>query len=196
MPVLTLKRALQTDSFTTGYFAPDPLLGHPEFFTLELPWRRNQINISCIPAGIYRLTKRQSPRFGKCIRVENVPGRAGILIHAGNTTRDTHGCILPGTIGKIVELSKGKREPRVFNSRLALSNLINHLDNDNSLTDGKWVLQVIDPYERDHEDRPEEDSRRRREEALRTRRQAEKQEASQPQEESAARGAAPDVKED
>jgi len=67
-----------------------------QFVTLELPDNGNQVNVSCIPEGRYDVAKIYSPRFGKCFHVLDVEGRIGILIHAGNYTRQTRGCILPG----------------------------------------------------------------------------------------------------
>jgi hypothetical protein len=39
---------------------------------------------------------RQSPKFGRTWQVMDVPERDHILFHAGNTHKDTHGCILLG----------------------------------------------------------------------------------------------------
>lgn len=72
-------------------------------FTLELPWKKNEQNKSCIPTGIYKceLTKDRVTLGGKKItkayELRDVPNRSGILIHAGNTTKDTSGCILLGS---------------------------------------------------------------------------------------------------
>jgi hypothetical protein len=53
--------------------------------------------LNCIPIGIYQLSISKSPKFGKyLVHVDNVYQRDGILIHAGNTVKDTEGCILPG----------------------------------------------------------------------------------------------------
>ncbi|MGB1299218.1 MAG: DUF5675 family protein [Psychrobium sp.] len=65
-------------------------------YTLELPWINNHQNISCIPAGTYECVKHMSPRFGDCISIKNVVGRTDVLIHYGNFTGDTLGCILVG----------------------------------------------------------------------------------------------------
>lgn len=65
--------------------------------TLELPWRDNKTNISCIPAGSYPLRLKDSAKFGQSVEVFNVPDRSEILFHAGNSDKDTHGCILLGT---------------------------------------------------------------------------------------------------
>lgn len=72
--------------------------------TMELPWKNNGKNISCIPVGIYTVVKHTSPKFGSCLKVLDVPGRSEILFHAGNYNKDTHGCILPGK--QFAELNK------------------------------------------------------------------------------------------
>lgn len=64
--------------------------------TLELPWRRNKSNISCIPYGEYRYTKYKSPSKGQVLLLHNVPYRSYIEIHAGNFYTETEGCILVG----------------------------------------------------------------------------------------------------
>lgn len=64
--------------------------------TLELPNLDNQRQISCIPIGDYYIVPHKSPKFGDCVKVSDVIGRSDILIHTGNTTADTTGCILVG----------------------------------------------------------------------------------------------------
>ena len=68
----------------------------PEFVTLEDAWRDNERQISCIPVGRYKVKQRLSPKFGATWQVMDVPERYHILFHAGNTHKDTHGCILLG----------------------------------------------------------------------------------------------------
>lgn len=52
---------------------------------------------TAIPAGRYRIEMRQSPRFGRTLPwLQNVEGFEWILIHAGNRSVDTEGCILVG----------------------------------------------------------------------------------------------------
>ena len=68
-----------------------------EFYTLENPWRDNEPYVSCIPAGSYEMKRSFYNRGGyDCFEAENVPGRTQILIHIGNSERDTSGCILIG----------------------------------------------------------------------------------------------------
>ena len=53
--------------------------------------------MTAIPSGTYRLTITYSPKFKKkLILVNDVPGFSGIRIHAGNTAKDSLGCVLPG----------------------------------------------------------------------------------------------------
>jgi len=66
-------------------------------YTLELPDCKNKRNISRIPSGRYKTREElKHSKFSYCLRLDNVPGRTGILIHAGNEPKDTKGCILPG----------------------------------------------------------------------------------------------------
>lgn len=65
-------------------------------YTIELPWKDNQRQVSCIPEGRYQLTKRHSARFGNHLLVNNVKGRTYILIHAfNNALQESQGCIAP-----------------------------------------------------------------------------------------------------
>lgn len=67
-------------------------------FTIELPWRDNEKQVSCIPEGIYDVAPRYSKRFKHHLHVMHVPKRRYILIHGGNDAkRDLRGCIAPVT---------------------------------------------------------------------------------------------------
>lgn len=51
----------------------------------------------CIAPGTYSIDLHYSPKFGKyMLTLCGVSGRSGILIHSGNTPKDTVGCILVG----------------------------------------------------------------------------------------------------
>jgi hypothetical protein len=65
--------------------------------TLELPWKNNEKNISCIPSGIYLFEPIKSPQFGNVYEILEVPNRSHILFHAGNTIKNTKGCVLTGS---------------------------------------------------------------------------------------------------
>lgn len=51
----------------------------------------------CIPAGVYKMAMSWSPKFQKMLPILfDVPNFQGIRIHSGNSSKDTHGCILLG----------------------------------------------------------------------------------------------------
>ena len=77
--------------------------GHFLCFTLEDRTRHIDTIIdkvaaeTAVPSGTYELVVDKSQRFGKPLpRLLNVPYFTGIRIHAGNTAKDTEGCILLG----------------------------------------------------------------------------------------------------
>ena len=94
-----LTRAPCTDQGTFGVLT----FGGQTCRTLELPWRDNRTQRSCIPPGTYRCQIVQSPKFGRVYGVTNVPGRSAVLIHSANFAGDVdrgwatqlHGCIAP-----------------------------------------------------------------------------------------------------
>src|SRR3990167_10818403 len=63
---------------------------------LELPWKGNQKQVSCIPPGKYPLRKISSPSHGLCFEVIGVPNRTNIQVHSANFYSDLLGCIAPG----------------------------------------------------------------------------------------------------
>jgi hypothetical protein len=61
---------------------------------------------TAIPTGEYRMIVNISPAKKRLLpRLLNVPGFDGILIHRGNTAKDSSGCILVGenkVVGKVI----------------------------------------------------------------------------------------------
>lgn len=69
--------------------------------------------ITAIPTGTYSITLDvQSPKYAKSKtmmefckaympRLKNVPGYDGVLVHPGNSAKDTEGCIIPGKNDKV-----------------------------------------------------------------------------------------------
>lgn len=97
-----------------GTFGVILLNGEAFCVTLEPPWRGNMPNISSIPSldqvpflvqtGRYICKLTPSPLIDRITKgvwkagyvLQNVPGRFGVMIHAGNFIENTHGCILLG----------------------------------------------------------------------------------------------------
>jgi len=98
-----------------------------EYYSLELPWKDNQHDISCIPAGEYEVVPYHSSHLGQIYRIKDVPGRTNIRIHAGNWAgdmskgyrTDSKGCIFLG-LGR----SQLSGQEAVVYSRAALNKLI------------------------------------------------------------------------
>lgn len=104
--------------------------------TLELTWKENKTNISCIPTGEYIVKKRYSKKFKNHLHITEVIGRTHILIHSGNFYTDILGCVLVGKLGyvnkdDIIDVSSSKK---------TLKNLINSLEFDSN---GEMPLEII-----------------------------------------------------
>lgn len=100
------------------------ILTYGEFkcFTLELPWKNNERNISCIPAAeAYIGKKHKSPLNGDCIAINNVLNRTHIQIHSANFIRQLRGCI---AVGDSIKFLDGNNIPDVTNSRNTLKALL------------------------------------------------------------------------
>lgn len=102
---LYLSRFASDDKKTVGRLFVD---GRFECFTLEDPVRalgpEGQGKIpgrTAIPAGRYEVVAQDSPRYGKgTLTLKDVPHFSYIRIHAGNTHKDTDGCLLVGETWK------------------------------------------------------------------------------------------------
>lgn len=76
---------------------------------------------TAIPTGTYKVIVNMSPKFKRNLpRLLNVPGFEGILIHRGNTDKDSAGCILVG---------ENKVVGKVINSTIYEKKLVNILQN-------------------------------------------------------------------
>ncbi len=91
------------------------------FFTLELPWFDNQVNISCVYPGLYKAKKYISPKHGEVVLLENRSGRTYIEMHAGNYTSQIQGCILPGNMIKYIN---SDNIPDVGNSKITMNKIL------------------------------------------------------------------------
>lgn len=121
MLTIPLYRAPSEPNQTLGQIISKELNFHCN--TLELPWKNNQSNVSCIPANKYLVKWTRSNRISKmhldrwlkknpgktekdCPDAEKnvftyeifgVPGRAGIRIHSANYFHELKGCIAFGS---------------------------------------------------------------------------------------------------
>ncbi|MHC6528831.1 MULTISPECIES: DUF5675 family protein [unclassified Vibrio] len=95
--------------------------------TVEPDWQNNEKNVSCVPAGVYSVTRHSSPRFGDCFAISNknlgvtVSGpslRSNCLFHAANYPNELEGCIAPG-----LTFMPGSSRWGVSSSRKALDKL-------------------------------------------------------------------------
>ena len=127
---LNIKRIARRETYTIGrlyidgkYFC-DTLEDKDRGLRQDMPVAviraTKRKGITAIPTGRYRVTLAvQSPKFSKRAiyqfcngylpRLINVPGYDGVLIHIGNTARDTEGCLLVGRntqVGKVLDSRK------------------------------------------------------------------------------------------
>ena len=115
---LTLERRWKCNGYTIGTLSVDGCRvcdtledadrGLDAAMPLDELKRRKLKSVTAIPTGTYRVTMGSySPKFGqkafykkvcggKLPRLLDVPAFDGILIHCGNTAKDTDGCILVG----------------------------------------------------------------------------------------------------
>lgn len=126
---LKLKRIAFKDTYTIGR-----LYINDEYFcdTLEDKYRGNELSKTkiagqtAIPTGRYQVTLNVSPKFKRLLpRLLSVPFFEGILIHRGNTDKDSAGCILVG---------ENKEIGKVINSTIYENKLIEILKKDSDIT--------------------------------------------------------------
>lgn len=119
---LRLKRIAKRDTYTIGrlyidgeYFCDtceDKDRDLRQDMSLAIIKRRKVYGETAIPTGRYRVTLGvKSPKYSKRAsyawcegylpRLINVPGYEGVLIHGGNTAKDSAGCILVGENKKV-----------------------------------------------------------------------------------------------
>ena len=132
---LTLRRKWLTDQTTIGELYVDGVFFS---YTLEDVLRPAGVKIkhqTAIPAGRYEVIMSWSHRFQKVMpRLVNVPMFDGILIHVGNTSADTSGCILVG---------KRRGDNRITESRSAFNRLYNLLAE--AALSGKIWIEIHNP---------------------------------------------------
>lgn len=95
--------------------------------SLELPWKDNKHNVSCIPKGTYQWERLESsPSFDyPHLWIKDVPNRSYIKIHAGNYVDNTLGCVLVGD--DLVDINNDGLVD-VTNSRDTLKELLTNIE--------------------------------------------------------------------
>lgn len=120
MSAIEIKRWPEDDC-TIGRLSVDNF----QCFTLELPDKDNQTNISCIPEGTYNYHARLSNRNGFVLELEDVKDRTFIQIHSGNYTSQIRGCIL---VGDSIKHLNNDKIPDITNSKKTLKKLLDLVD--------------------------------------------------------------------
>ena len=106
--------------------------------TLEPKWRdlKTQQKVkgqTAIPEGEYKIVMSPSSKFHRNMPyLKNVPQFEGIMIHPGNTVKDTMGCILVGT----------KNSSWLANSRATFEKIMKILNSEDENT-----IEIIDSWE-------------------------------------------------
>nr|WP_071146826.1 DUF5675 family protein [Bacteroides ihuae] len=132
---LLLKRVARKSGYTIGklfmdgkYFC-DTLEDTDrldEDMSLDEIKKLKQPGQTAIPEGTYKVIVNVSPKFKRLLpRLQNVPGFEGVLIHRGNTAKDTAGCILVG---------QNKKVGMVLNSTYYEERLVELLKHDNNIS--------------------------------------------------------------
>jgi Family of unknown function (DUF5675) len=138
---LTLIRQPEGD----GAIAGDLFVGETALMTLELPWRNNLPDASCVPLGKYDLIPYNSPAHGPTWCLENtelkVMGcdilstdqiargyRSMVELHAANWSTQLLGCIALGLDDQpMLDPATGIVEPAIEDSRDAVAFLVAQL---------------------------------------------------------------------
>ena len=139
---LTLKRIALRDTYTIGklyiddvYFC-DTLEDKVRDLNKNGIFDNNEYKVkgkTAIPYGEYEVIWSYSPRFKRYTpRLLNVNSFAGVLIHSGNTSEDTEGCILVG---------QNKQVGKVLNSRQTVNKLYPIIKN--ACKKEKVILNII-----------------------------------------------------
>lgn len=123
MKELILKRVAYTKISTFGVMIYNDV---PFIVTLEEAWRDNKRSISCIPTGRYLCRPYTSTKYKNVWELQDVPNRSKILIHAGNTHKDTEGCIIVGSqfqpVGAVEGVQQSKAALDELRVLIGLSN--------------------------------------------------------------------------
>lgn len=120
--ILEILRVYKGEDCTLGVVLLD---GVPLCVSLELPWKGNKVDVSCIPEGMYKCGVSHSPNLGYITpELLNVHGRTHIRVHVGNFVEDILGCVAVGS-----EFAEVNGKKYVSESRIAFNKLKMETDN-------------------------------------------------------------------
>jgi len=96
LKIITLNRIISSDEGILGLLHSN---GKPIAVTLERPWKDNMAWESCIPFGLYPLTRLDKSKAFNYPHylLEGVPDRTFIKMHVANYPSELHGCIGVGS---------------------------------------------------------------------------------------------------
>ncbi len=117
--IIEVKRLWPKDGYTIGKLfinnkfvcntLEDADRGLYQAMTLDKIKAKKVYGETAIPTGRYKVIITKSTKFGRDLPLLlNVPGYDGIRIHAGNTPKDTLGCILLGKNDKVGQVSNSR----------------------------------------------------------------------------------------
>jgi len=95
-----------------------------------------EFGTTAIPSGIYEVVVTISNRFKKELPLLlNVPNYTGVRIHSGNSSKDTEGCIIVGSI------NDKEDDDWVGGSKVAMDRLLPKIKT--ALTKGKVYIEIV-----------------------------------------------------
>ena len=130
---LKLLRKYKKPTYTIGTLSVDGayLCDTLEDRVRDLVTERKVKGNTAIPVGRYRVILNWSPRFGKPLPLLlDVPHFEGIRIHAGNTAKDTEGCILVG---------RNTQPGTLTDSKATMAELMQVLTSANNRKEEMWI---------------------------------------------------------
>ena len=133
---MILKRMAKKQGYTIGNLYLDK--NAPKFCDTLEPTRRDLIpgakkiwGETAIPEGRYAVVISYSPKMNKWLPILlGVPNFKGVRIHAGNTAKDTQGCILLGV---------NRKRGMVLDSRNHVAKLIKEIVKAKARDEGVWI---------------------------------------------------------
>lgn len=138
MRTITLQRLETSDEGTFGVIS----VGGVRLFSGELPWREDENDVSCIPAGSYTCVMTYSSHFKrKLYAVTGDVKRSGVRIHPANLVGDrTKGYVsqLLGCIALGLKMGRIRNQKAILVSQTAVRKFQKFLN------DEPFILEIKD----------------------------------------------------